>query len=63
MNFLEVLEESKEFRTGHKEFLTELTEKTHGDHREVLQIFSVHYVVPSVTSARNVFKPTDRGKL
>jgi len=28
-----------------KEFLTEVTETTHGDHREVSEIFSVHSVV------------------
>ena len=38
MNYLEGLEEGKEFRT-------EVTKKTHRDHREVPELFSVHSVV------------------
>ncbi|MFZ0962684.1 MAG: hypothetical protein WAO35_17585 [Terriglobia bacterium] len=31
-----------------KEFLTEVTERTHGDHREVSEFFSVHSVVKQI---------------
>ena len=46
MNFLRELEQGKEF-------LTEVTEIGHRDHREVPELFSVHSVVPWFDNAND----------